>query len=186
MRAALKAARPLLGRAWADELRAELGWLGRALGPVRDADVLIERLRDRAAGFDTAGCAAVQTLIAALVSDRETARAEMLATLGSDRYTALLRRLAAAVCKAVQRAGEDPPDEVLHALRIHGKRLRIPASWPPPRVASRCAGWWRQQWRCKTCWVNTRTPASPSTGSGNYWTTLAMSSTSTWSSPPGG
>jgi hypothetical protein len=28
------------------------------------------------------------------------------------------------MCKAVHRAGEDPPDEVLHAPRIHGKRLR--------------------------------------------------------------
>lgn len=151
MRAALKAARPLLDRAWADELRAELGWLGRALGPVRDADVLIERLRDRAASFDNASRAAVETLVEVLVADRETARAEMLATLGTNRYTTLLRRLVAAVskplpvavgsgagpalvdlvgteyrrmCKAVQRAGEDPPDEVLHALRIHGKRLR--------------------------------------------------------------
>lgn len=151
MRAALKAARPLLDRAWADDLRAELGWLGRALGPVRDADVLIERLRGRAAAFDDTSRAAVETLIEALVADRKTARAEMLAALGSDRYTALLRRLAAAVskplrtahgsagksvlvelvcteyrrmCKAVRRAGEDPPDEVLHALRIQGKRLR--------------------------------------------------------------
>lgn len=151
MRAALKAARPLLDRAWADDLRAELGWLGRALGPVRDADVLIERLRGRAAAFDDTSRAAVETLIKALVAGRETARAEMLAALSSDRYTALLRRLAAAVskplrtargsagksvlvelvcteyrrmCKAVRRAGEDPPDEVLHALRIQGKRLR--------------------------------------------------------------
>ncbi|MGH3897667.1 MAG: CHAD domain-containing protein [Pseudonocardiaceae bacterium] len=151
MRAALKAARPLLDREWADDLRAELGWLGRALGPVRDADVLIERLRDRAAGFNDTSREAVETLIEALVADRETARVEMLATLGSDRYMALLRRLAAAVstplptargsagtpalvelvrteyrrmCKAVRRAGEDPPDEVLHALRIQGKRLR--------------------------------------------------------------
>ncbi len=49
----------------------------------------------------------------------------------------------------------------------------IPASWPPPPVANRCAGWWRPQWRCKTCWVSTRTPAWPSTGSGSYWTVLA-------------
>ncbi|MDQ3826716.1 MAG: CHAD domain-containing protein, partial [Actinomycetota bacterium] len=81
----------------------------------------------------------------------EIARSEMLDVLGSRRYTALLRRLATAVCrplpagpghagaaalvelvraeyrklsKAVQAAGQDPPDEVLHALRIHGKRLR--------------------------------------------------------------
>lgn len=151
MRAMLKAARPLLDRTWADGLRAELGWLGRALGPVRDADVLIERLRGRAAAFGDTGRGAVETLIEALVADRETARAEMLAALNSRRYTALLRQLATAVSaplptaagragatplvelvcaeyrrlsKAVRAAGEDPPDEVLHALRIHGKRLR--------------------------------------------------------------
>jgi CHAD domain-containing protein len=151
MRATLKAARPLLDRAWADDLRAELGWLGRALGPVRDADVLLDRFRGCAAAFDNASRDAVETLIEALVADRETARAEMLAVLGSRRYTALLRRLATAVSqplptprgrlaapslvelvrteyrrlsKAVRTAGEDPPDEVLHALRIRGKRLR--------------------------------------------------------------
>jgi CHAD domain-containing protein len=151
MRAMLKAARPLLDRRWADDLRAELGWLGRALGPVRDSDVLIERLRDRATAFGDTSRDAVETLIEALVTDREIARAEMLDVLGSRRYTALLRRLATAVSgplpagpgragaaalvdlvraeyrrlsKAVQAAGQDPPDEVLHALRIHGKRLR--------------------------------------------------------------
>ncbi len=151
MRATLKAARPLLDRAWADELRAELGWLGRALGPVRDADVLIERLRSRAAAFEDTHQRAVETLIEALVADRETARADMLAALGCARYTSLLRCLAAAVSrplptppgrvpapslvdivrveyrrlfKAVRAADDDPPDEVLHALRIQGKRLR--------------------------------------------------------------
>ena len=151
MRATLKAARPLLDRVWADDLRAELGWLGRALGPVRDADVLVERFRRRAQAFDDTSRKAVETLIEALVTDRESARAEMLAVLGSRRYTALLRRLATAVSrplptprgrlaapslvelvgaeyhrlsKAVRAAGEDPPDEVLHALRIRGKRLR--------------------------------------------------------------
>lgn len=151
MRAMLKAARPLLERTWADEVRAELGWLGRALGPVRDADVLIDRLRERATAFGDTGREAVETLIEALVTDRETARAEMLAVLSSSRYTALLRQLARAVSrplpaargragatplvelvraeyrrlsKAVRAAGDDPPDEVLHALRIQGKRLR--------------------------------------------------------------
>ena len=151
MRAMLKAARPLLERAWVDDLRAELGWLGRALGPVRDADVLLERLRGRAVAFDDTSRKAVETLIEALVADRETARADMLAVLDSRRYTALLRRLATAVSrplptprgrdaapplvelvrteyrrlsKAVRAAGEDPPDEVLHDLRIRGKRLR--------------------------------------------------------------
>jgi CHAD domain-containing protein len=161
MRAALKAAGPLLDRSWADELRAELGWLGRALGPVRDADVLIERLRGRAAGFDQSSRDGAETLLDGLVVEREHARVEMLAALSSDRYLALLRTLAAAasqplpgarrggdtaatrrgsaarrelaglvhtefrkVSKAARRAGDDPPDEVLHALRIKVKRLR--------------------------------------------------------------
>ncbi|HEY3895589.1 MAG TPA: CHAD domain-containing protein [Pseudonocardiaceae bacterium] len=152
MRAMLKAARPLLERAWADDLRAELGWLGRVLGPVRDADVLVERLRGHALAFDDAGRRSVEILIGALVAEREAARAEMLSVLESRRYTALLRQLAAAVSrplprprgdsaaapplidlvrqeyrrllKAVRDAGENPSDEVLHTLRIDGKRLR--------------------------------------------------------------
>lgn len=152
MRAALKAALPLLARSWADGLRTELGWLGRALGPVRDADVLLDRLRGRADAFDRPGRDAAETLLTALVAQREGARAEMLTALSSDRYTALLDRLATAVSaplpaaaspgpgllelvriefrrlhKAVARIGEDPPDEVLHALRIKGKRLRYTA-----------------------------------------------------------
>jgi CHAD domain-containing protein len=151
MRATLTAARLLLDSSWADDLRAELGWLGRALGPVRDADVLLERLRGRAVAFDDTSREAVETLIEGLVADRETARADLLDALGSRRYTALLHRLAAAVSrplptpgglretpallelvrteyrrlsKAVRSAGENPSDEVLHTLRIRGKRLR--------------------------------------------------------------
>jgi CHAD domain-containing protein len=150
MRATLRAARPLLERTWADDLRAELGWLGGALGPVRDADVLLERLRGRAVAFDDSSREAVETLIEGLVADRETARADLLAALGSPRYTALLQRLTTAVSqplptgglqetpplvelvrteyrrlsKAVRSAGENPSDEVLHTLRIRGKRLR--------------------------------------------------------------
>ena len=99
MRAMLKAARSMLDRTWADDLRAELGWLGRALGPVRDADVLIERFRGHSADFDDISREAVETLIEALVAGRESARADMLAVLGSRRYTALLRRLATAVSR---------------------------------------------------------------------------------------
>jgi CHAD domain-containing protein len=123
MRAMLKAARSLLDRSWADDLRAELGWLGRALGPVRDADVLVERLRGRAAVFDDTSREAVETLIEALVADRQTARAEMLAVLGRS-LIELVRIEYRRLSKAMLAAGEDPPDEVLHALRIQGKRLR--------------------------------------------------------------
>ncbi|GAA5147144.1 CHAD domain-containing protein [Pseudonocardia eucalypti] len=151
MRAALKAARPLLDAEWSDTLRAELGWLGRSLGPVRDLDVLLPRLRGLAADLPENERAAAEALISTLDADYTLARADMMHALAAPRYVTLLERLADAVRlplptpsaterqpelvelvrkefrmlrKAVRRAGEDPPDEVLHALRIKGKRLR--------------------------------------------------------------
>jgi CHAD domain-containing protein len=153
MRAVLQAARPLLNREWANELRTELGWLGRALGPVRDLDVLLMRLRDEAAQFGEAERVDAERLLSSLEDERSRARAVMLDTLESERYTALVNRLADATTRpvpkrggkrkvsltslvgkefdqlngAVTRAGTAPPDEVLHDLRIRGKRLRYTA-----------------------------------------------------------
>jgi CHAD domain-containing protein len=151
MRAALKAARPLLDITWGDGLRAELGWLGGALGPVRDLDVMLLRLRAEVATLPATEQEAGQVLVAALEAEHVGARAEMLAALDAPRYLALVERIADAIrlplptpsatqaqpelidliraeaarmAKAVRKAGEDPPDEVLHALRIHGKRVR--------------------------------------------------------------
>lgn len=151
MRAALKAARPLLDRAWGDGLRAELGWLGGALGPVRDLDVMLLRLRGEVSTLPAAEQEAGQVLVEALEREHAAARTQMLAALDAPRYLALVERIADAIrlplptpsatqvqpelidlirteaakmAKAVRRAGDDPPDEVLHALRIHGKRVR--------------------------------------------------------------
>jgi CHAD domain-containing protein len=161
MRAALKAARPLLDAQWADGLYAELGWLGRSLGPVRDLDVLLPRLRRLAADLPTAERAASATLIGSLDAEYLAARRDMLTALNGPRYPELLERLADAVRlplptrsategrpelvelvrteyrnlrKAVKRAGQDPPDEVLHALRIKGKRLRYTGELAEPAL----------------------------------------------------
>ena len=48
LRAVLRTARPMLDRAWSNDLRHELDLLGRLLGAVRDLDVLIERLTHEA------------------------------------------------------------------------------------------------------------------------------------------
>lgn len=161
MRAALKAARPLLDQAWSDDLRTELGRLGRALGPVRDLDVMIERLRGEVSALPPAEQAAGERLVAVLADDRVAARAQMLDELDSDRYAALRRRLGATVAaplpepsagvarpelvdlvraelrkitKAVRRAGEDPPDMTLHDLRIRTKRLRYTGELVEPAM----------------------------------------------------
>lgn len=161
MRAALKAARPLLDATWADGLRAELGWLGRALGPVRDLDVMLLRLRAEVATLPGVEQDAGQVLVDALEAERVAARAEMLAALDAPRYPALVERIADAVRlplptptatqaqpelvdlirreaqrmrRAVRKAGPNPPDEVLHALRIHGKRVRYTGELVEPAL----------------------------------------------------
>ncbi len=168
MRATLKAARPLLDAVWADDLRGELGWLGGALGPVRDLDVLLLRLHREIASLPTAEEAAGAVLLDALERERTTARAAMLGALTAPRYFALLERLAATVRvplptpgpaevhqpalvdlvrtearklrRAVDRAGDDPPDEVLHALRIRGKRVRYTGELVAPSLRGTLTG----------------------------------------------
>jgi CHAD domain-containing protein len=158
MRATLKVAHPLLDAAWADDLRAELGWLGGALGPVRDLDVLLLRLRREIATLPEAERIAGAALLAALEEQRVAARGVMLEALAAPRYGALVERLTDAVGRplptspaaaapelidlvreearklrrAVERAGNDPADEVLHALRIRGKRVRYAGEFVEP------------------------------------------------------
>lgn len=158
MRATLKVAHPLLDVVWADGLRAELGWLGGALGPVRDLDVLLLRLRREIATLPEAERTAGAALLAALEDQRSAARGVMLEALAAPRYHALVERIGDAVGqplptsqtatapelielvreearklrRAVERAGDDPADEVLHALRIRGKRVRYAGEFVEP------------------------------------------------------
>lgn len=153
LRAAVNAEGGGLSTDVAEHLQTELKWLGNALGPVRDIDVQLDRLRTEAMGFEDDERAAVERLLAGLVRDRKDARRRMLAALRTKRYTALLVSTADAaksqpvasgggrtpavidvinkpyrkLRKAVQALGEDPPDADLHALRIKGKRLRYAA-----------------------------------------------------------
>ena len=168
MRATLKAARPLLDAAWSDDLRGELGWLGGALGPVRDLDVLLLRLHREIASLPPDEHNAGGALLDALERERATARAAMLEALTAPRCSGLLERLAETVSaplptpapgdapqpalvdlvraeahklrRAVEKAGDNPSDEVLHALRIRGKRVRYTGELVAPSLAGAPAG----------------------------------------------
>ena len=148
LRAFLRAGRPLLGPAWSEPLRDEVGWLGRALGPARDLDVLMERLEDdvTAVGDDVD---AIGGLLAELSAERESARRVVVDVLSSDRYLALLDRLDGVAQPAL--SGDETPlrgvwraewrrtrkalsaidvgstDAELHAGRIRVKRARYAA-----------------------------------------------------------
>jgi CHAD domain-containing protein len=148
LRAFLRCARALVDRDWAESLRAELGWLGSALGPARDLDVMLERLRAEVASLGEDGASA-QGLIEQLEAERAQAYVAVVEALDSERYTALLDRVEAATApplsgdtttlariwhrevKRMRRTfaalGDDPEDDALHASRIAVKRARYAA-----------------------------------------------------------
>jgi CHAD domain-containing protein len=148
LRAYLRTARRLIDRVWADELRAELGWLGGVLGPSRDLDVLLEWLSadvHAVAEGDLHG----QALLAHVEEQRRPARETVVEALSSSRYLQLLDRLELAAAPppsgdtvtltkiwrkemkalraAVKALGKNPPDAELHAVRIDVKRARYAA-----------------------------------------------------------
>ena len=145
LRAFLRAGRPMLDRAWSEPLRDEIGWLGRALGPARDLDVLVERLRADAADVG----APVDGLLAALEAEQASARVVVVGALSSDRYLTLLGRLDDVseppgdgdaiplrdiwraewkrTRKALSRLDDASGDSDLHAGRIRVKRVRYAA-----------------------------------------------------------
>jgi len=161
LRAFLRAARPLLEAEWAEELRSELGWLGGALGPVRDLDVMLGHLQKEAGALDPRERDAFAPLLARLEAERESARETMLEALDSERYLDLLDRLDLAaeaprttgdaalaelwraefrrLRKAVGALGESPSDEELHETRIRAKRARYAAELAQPELGKRGA-----------------------------------------------
>jgi CHAD domain-containing protein len=158
LRALLRSLGSGVDRVWADQLRAELGWLGRALGEVRDRDVLLLRLRAQIEELDATDRAGAGKLLKHLENERAEARAGLGSVLGSGRYVTLLARLeeaaeaprwvgqeeqrleqlAAKEFRRLQKAaavlGRDPTDEQLHKARIRAKRARYAAEIAEPAV----------------------------------------------------
>ncbi|WP_290051691.1 CHAD domain-containing protein [Amycolatopsis solani] len=150
MRSVLKLSGTLVGDG-AEPVRAELGWLGQSLGEVRDYDVLIGHLREVIADFEVRDQPAGHRLVARFITERATAKRRLTSALTSTRYSTLLREVSLLtrsgaevpeqphdlvdglakphrkLTKAVRALPADPPDDDLHALRIHGKKLRYAA-----------------------------------------------------------
>jgi len=157
LRSNLKTLQPMLDPVWARHVRADLEWIGSALGDVRDADVLADHLpaasgelqedlsRDRAL--------AVQRLMPVLASDRYLALLDRLhaATVnppvlpdddvdwsasgsGKDQLTDLVETEWRALRHRVRASGAHPSDRQLHRIRIGAKRLRYAAELADPVI----------------------------------------------------
>ncbi|TMB91145.1 MAG: CHAD domain-containing protein [Chloroflexi bacterium] len=155
LRSDLRTFAPLLDREWLDGLRAELKWLGGELGPVRDAEVLRDRLVESARSLLEIDRESALAVVAPLAADVRVARRRLLAAMRTRRYRDLLDRLVEAarapallgtastpavrsiprlarrpwrrLRSAAAAADERSPDEQLHDLRIRAKRSRYAA-----------------------------------------------------------
>ena len=147
-RAFLRAAAPLLDPEWAGDLRDELRWIGSALGPARDLDVLTERLEGEIARLGDER-RVVRSLLEGVERERRKAHAAVVSALSEERYPRLLDRLETPeprlaadaqrtlaelwwaefgrTRRAFGRLEDDSSDDELHAARIKVKRSRYAA-----------------------------------------------------------
>lgn len=152
LRVAVRRLRAVLGRE--HELQPELRWFFARLGPLRDSDVLLARLRGDTAGFSSAEMTAFERLLGGLLAERAVARKRAVKALRGKRYGRLLKALGATaesaagparadpattverphdrLRAAVADLGEEPTDDELHNLRIRGKKLRYAAEITAP------------------------------------------------------
>lgn len=155
LRSNLRTFGPLLSPEWTEPLRTELGWLGLALGAVRDREVLLDRLRGRATSLPHGDQRAAAALLSVLDKEIEDLRRKLIVDLDSARYVDLIERLVAAALmpatlpdadqpakdvlpklaagswrrlrSAVRQLPENPTDPELHRIRILAKRARYAA-----------------------------------------------------------
>jgi CHAD domain-containing protein len=165
LRSDLRSFAPLVSEGWAREVRDELGWLADALGRVRDGDVMLERMRMRAASLPETSAPGVKRVLAALGRERNIAFDDLQEVISSDRYLALLDALVGAarepalvdeadaaakevlpglvlrpwqsLTKAAKAVGKTPADQELHNVRIKTKRCRYAAEAVAPVLGKR-------------------------------------------------
>ena len=164
LRSHLRTFGPLLDVEWTEPLRSELGWLAMGLGAVRDREVLLERLRERARSLPASDLRSATSLLQILEVEIGTLRKKLLAELGSLRYIDLLERLVTAaqspatlpeadqaassvlpllatgpwrrLRSAVRQLPDPATDPELHRIRILAKRARYAAEAVAPVAGS--------------------------------------------------
>jgi CHAD domain-containing protein len=165
LRSDLRTFGSLIDPVWASALRDELGWLASILGRRRDCDVMLERMRTQAAEVLEPNAPDPASLFATLEAERNEAHTELLDSLRSERYLALVERLVSAAHapallleadqsaadvlpglvqqpwraleKRVRTLGDHPTDEGLHDVRICTKRVRYAAEAVTPLIGRR-------------------------------------------------
>ena len=153
-RAFLRAVRRHVDADWRRALGNGLSELGRATGPVRDLDVLLEHVRAEIAGVDPRERAAAEALVVELEQRLAAARDELLEALDGESYRLVLARLNLPprlaqgveaiplphvartefrrLVRVVDKLGKQPDAASIHGLRIALKRARYAAELAAP------------------------------------------------------
>ncbi len=148
-RSFLRTTRAFLDPDWRRPLGEALLRLGEATGPVRDLDVVIERLRPEVEQLEETDQAAKTLILERLEEEREQGRRRLFEALESRDYRFLLARLRLPprlaegvgdvpleslakkefrrLARLVVRLGKQPDEEAIHRLRIAIKRARYAA-----------------------------------------------------------
>jgi CHAD domain-containing protein len=130
LRSDLKTFAGLLDPAWVASTKDELRWLAAALGEVRDADVLEERLAERIEGLDPHDQETATWLLDEVTAQRAAAGERLEEVMVSDRYVKLLDALVAvANHPPLTAAAEAEAAETFDDLARH--------TWKPLRKAAR-------------------------------------------------
>ena len=151
LRAALRLFGPVLSPRFAEAAGRDLGWVGQAIGAVRDLDVLAATVKARAERLDPQLRSALGPVGVAIHEQRLIALGDLVRTLDSARCRQLLARLARfadtparperdraiadcapalvhplvrAAVRAGRRLDADSTPAQLHRLRVRIKRLR--------------------------------------------------------------
>jgi CHAD domain-containing protein len=178
LRSNLRTFGPLLDVEWTEPLRSELGWLATGLGAVRDREVLLDRLRDRAKSLPATDTRSGTALLHLLEVEIDELRANLAVDLDSQRYVDLVERLVEAahspatlpdaeqpastvlpalattpwrrLRSAVRQLHVTPSDPELHRIRILAKRARYAAEAVAPVAGADAADFAKAAARLQT------------------------------------
>jgi CHAD domain-containing protein len=178
LRSHLRTFKPLLDPEWTEPLRSELGWVALSLGEVRDQEVLLERLRERAKSLPANDLRPALSVLHLLEVEIDRLRKKLIVDLDSTRYVDLLERLVAAahapatlpdaeqpaaavlpllatgpwkrLRSAVKKLPDPPADAELHEIRILAKRARYAAEAVAPVVGEGAAAFARAAAKLQT------------------------------------
>lgn len=162
LRSNLRTFSGVLDGGWTGALQSELRWLDGAAGPARDADVQLDRLRNRLLELPDVDGPPASALLQVQEEQRAGRRRALIVALSSARFAALQAglgraaepewfppcvpgragRVAAArpvmrkpwrrLARAVDTMGDPPSDAELHGVRILARRCRYAAEATVP------------------------------------------------------